>query len=98
VDHYIRANLNLSPDEKFYRGQGCEACNQMGYRGRATVCELLAVTPEIAQLINDGAPTQKLQEVAVAQGMTRLGDNAIALARAHKTSIEEIITVQLEHG
>ena len=98
VDHYIRANLNLSPDEKFYRGQGCEACNQMGYRGRATVCELLAVTPEIAQLINDGAPTQKLQEVAVAQGMTRLGDNAIALARAYKTSIEEIIAVQLEHG
>ena len=98
VDGIIRKRFNLSPDEKFYRGAGCESCNQMGYRGRATVCELLAVTPEIAQLINDGAPMQKLQEVAIAQGMTRLGDNALALAREQKTSIEEIMAVQLEGG
>jgi type IV pilus assembly protein PilB len=98
VSDVIRRSLNLTPDEKFYRGKGCEACNQMGYRGRMTVCELLAITPEIAQLINDGAPMQKLQEMAVAQGMTPLGDNAIALARQGKTSIEEILGVQLENG
>lgn len=98
VDDILRQRLNLLPDEMFYRGVGCEACNQMGYRGRATVCELLAVTPEIAQLINDRAPTQKLQEVAMAQGMTRLGDNALALARDGKTSIDEIVTVYLEGG
>jgi type IV pilus assembly protein PilB len=97
VDAFLRKQLNLTPKEKFYRGQGCEACNQMGYRGRATVCEILAVTPEVAQLINDGAPTQKIQEMAVAQGMTRLGDNAIAMAREGKTSIQEITAVQLEN-
>jgi type IV pilus assembly protein PilB len=98
VDDIIRHRLKLSPHEKFYRGVGCESCNQMGYRGRTTVCELLEVTPEIAQLINDGAPMQELQEVAMAQGMIRLGDNAMALAREGKTSIEEIMTVQLEGG
>ena len=46
VDDLARRSLNLAPNEKFYRGKGCEACNQMGYRGRVTVCELLAVTPE----------------------------------------------------
>ena len=97
VDAFMRKSFDLSPDEKFYRGKGCDSCNQMGYRGRATVCELLAVTPEIAQLINDGAPMQKIQEMAVSQGMTRLGDNAIALAREGKTSIEEIMAVQLEN-
>jgi type IV pilus assembly protein PilB len=96
VDAYVRKSLNLLPDEKFYRGKGCEFCNHMGYRGRVTVCELLAVTPEIAQLINDEAPMQKIQAVAMAQGMTRLGDNAIALAREGKTSIQEILSVQLE--
>jgi len=98
VEEAHRQRFNLSPHEKFYRGAGCESCNQMGYRGRATVCELLVVTLEIAQLINEGAPMQKLQEVAMAQGMTRLGDNALALARAGKTSIEEIMAVQLEGG
>ena len=96
VDSAIRARLDLSPTEKFFRGVGCEACNQMGYRGRATVCELLEVTPEIAQLINDGAPKQKLYEMAVSQGMTPLGVNALAMAREGKTSIEEIMSVQLE--
>ncbi len=98
VEEVHRQRFNLLPHEKFYRGAGCESCNQMGYRGRATVCELLVVTLEIAQLINDGAPMQKLQEVAMAQGMTRLGDNALALARAGKTSVEEILAVQLEGG
>jgi type IV pilus assembly protein PilB len=96
VDVYVRKSLNLLPNEKFYRGKGCELCNHMGYRGRVTVCEMLAVTPEIAQLINDEAPMQKIQAVAMAQGMTRLGDNAIALAREGKTSIQEILSVQLE--
>ena len=98
VDDFARRSLNLAPNEKFYRGKGCEACNQMGYRGRVTVCELLAVTPEIAQLINDGAPMQKIQDMAIAQGMTRLGDNAVALARERKTSIEEVLSVQLENS
>lgn len=96
IESYIRHALKLHPDEKFYRGKGCEACNQSGYRGRITVCELLAVTPEIAQLINDLAPTQRIHEAALAAGMTPLGENALALARTGKTSIEEVFGVQLE--
>ena len=96
VEPYIRQALTLQPGEKFYRGKGCEACNQSGYRGRMTVCELLAVTPDIAQLINAGAPTQHIHQAAVAAGMTPLGENALALARTGKTSIEEVFGVQLE--
>ena len=91
VDPLVRQRLGLGKNEKFYHGKGCDSCNQMGYRGRVTVCEILAVTPEVAQLINDGAPSQKIQEAASAQGMTRLGDNAVALARQGKTSIAQVI-------
>ena len=96
VEPYIRKSLDLKPDEVFYRGKGCDACNQTGYRGRMTVCELLVVTPEISQLINDGGSTQQIQQAAVASGMAKLGDNALALARTGKTSIEEIFAVQLD--
>lgn len=96
VEPYIRQSLNLQPEEVFYRGTGCDACNQTGYRGRMTVCELLVVTPEIAQLINDGGSTQQIQHAAVASGMSKLGDNALTLARTGKTSIEEVFAVQLE--
>lgn len=96
IEPYIRQALKLRPEDKFYRGKGCEACNQSGYRGRMTVCELLSVTPEIAQLINDHAPTQRIHEAAIASGMMPLGENALALARTGKTSIEEVFGVQLE--
>jgi len=96
VEPYIRHSLNLQPDEVFYRGTGCDACNQTGYRGRMTVCELLVVTPEIAQLINEGGTTQQIQQAAMASGMSKLGDNALTLARTGKTSLEEVFAVQLE--
>ncbi len=96
VDDFVREGLKLAADEKFYRGKGCDDCNHSGYRGRRTVCELLAVGPRIAQLINDGATTQSIQETAVAEGMSRLGDNALVLARQGVTSVEEVFAVQLE--
>src|ERR1700733_12692130 len=35
----------------FYRGQGCEECRGTGYRGRVGIFELLAITPDLQELI-----------------------------------------------
>jgi type IV pilus assembly protein PilB len=60
------------------------------------VCELLEITPEIASHINAGATSQRLKAVALQQGMKTLTQNAIALARQKKTSIEEVFAVRLD--
>lgn len=96
VDAEVAAILQLDPNETFYMGRGCEACNNSGYRGRLTVCEMLEVTPEIAQLINSRASSQAIKSAAVQQGMKTLTQNAIALAREGKTSIEEAFAVRLD--
>ena len=36
---------------QFYRGAGCDECRGTGYRGRIGIFELLAVTPEMRELI-----------------------------------------------
>ncbi|HEY0634905.1 MAG TPA: GspE/PulE family protein [Gammaproteobacteria bacterium] len=88
--------LQLDPQQPFYAAQGCEACNHSGYHGRIAVCELLEVTPAIAELINNKANSQAIKSLALAQGMMPLTQNALALARAGTTSIEEVLSVRLD--
>jgi len=96
ADDEVRSVLQVRADEVFHRGAGCTACNYSGYRGRVAVTELLPITPEIATLINSGATTQLIKQMATEQGMTTLTHNALALARAGKTSLEEVFAIRLE--
>jgi len=96
VDPEIATALQLEPGETFYKGRGCEACNNSGYRGRLGVCELLEITPKIAELINAKASSQTIKTTALQQGMKTLTQNAIELAREGKTSIEEVFAVRLD--
>ncbi len=89
-------SLRLQVGETFYRGTGCYQCNYTGYRGRDTVCELLRITPIIADKINSGSTYQEILDAATAEGMVRLTDNALALARTGKTSIEEVLSVRID--
>ena len=95
VTPYLRQRLSLGDNEVFYRGEGCYQCNYSGYKGRTTVCELLHVTPAVAERINAGASYQSILDAALSQGMLRLVDTALLLARQGKTSLEEVLSVRL---
>jgi len=96
IEPEVRRHLRLPQDEVFYKGKGCSSCNNTGYHGRAAVCELIEVTPELASLINTGPTSQEVKKLALQQGMKTLTQNAIALARKKKTSIEEVFAVRLD--
>jgi len=96
VDPVIERVLHLKPGEKFFRGEGCLACNYTGYQGRTTVAELLNVNPQVAELINAEATKQAIESAAVAGGMVRLTENALQLARQGRTSLEEVLAVRLD--
>ena len=96
IDPTVRQLMKLSPEEKFYHGQGCPACGHTGFKGRTTVCELMVVTPEIAALISESRPYKEICQMAMKQGMRRLGDNVIKLARMKRTSIDEAMTIRAE--
>ncbi len=78
-------------DNLFYYGEGCESCNQSGYRGRKGIYELLDISEPIRILINERAPHVVIRQKAVELGMTTLRQDGIRSVFDGQTTIEEII-------
>ena len=96
IEPEVRQILKLGEQEIFYKGSGCNSCNNTGYRDRTVVSELLEITPDLSNLISTGANTQQIKEFAQQQGMRTLTQNAIELARSGTTSIEEVFAVRID--
>lgn len=81
--------------ELIYRPKGCPKCNNIGYRGRACVAEVMAVDGQIRDLINQKASFQRIKEAAKANGMQTLYDSSIKKVEEGITSLEEAMSVTL---
>jgi len=94
-DADILADLELTTDEamakKFYRGKGCEKCNNTGYKGRLGLFELMIVNDEMRDLIMRNASTEVLREAARKAGMVTLREAGMDGIFAGHTTAEEVI-------
>ncbi|MTI62307.1 GspE/PulE family protein [Methylophaga sp.] len=96
VDPLIRHALNVSDDEPFYRGRGCEHCNHTGVAGRMAVYELLEVSDSLRKFIHVDITSGEIHEQAVKEGMVSLTDNAMTRARSREISLGEVYRVRLD--
>ena len=96
VDNYVRQTLGIDQKEIFYRGNGCSNCNNLGYRGRLATYEFLQMTSAIRHHVYKLANSDKIQALAVREGMLPLTRNALALARQCRTSLAEVYRIRLE--
>jgi hypothetical protein len=71
-------------------GQGCEKCDQTGFRGRCGIHEMMIVSREIRRLIQTGARAEVLQVAAMKEGMRTLRQDGIEKVLAGQTVIEEV--------
>ncbi|MDD3234011.1 MAG: ATPase, T2SS/T4P/T4SS family [Candidatus Omnitrophota bacterium] len=78
-----------------YRAKGCAKCNQIGYKGRLCISEILVVNEEIRELINQRASFQKIREAARANGMLTLYDSVMRKVEDGTTSLEEALSVTI---
>ena len=76
-----------------YRGRGCKACNNTGYRGRVGVVEILIVNEDIKELILKRSDSNHIKKTAIAAGMQTLRDNGLAKVAAGITTIEEVMRI-----
>ncbi|HEY9616523.1 MAG TPA: GspE/PulE family protein [Microcoleaceae cyanobacterium] len=72
------------------KNQLCQKCNGSGYKGRSGVYEVMRVTERLQTLINQGAPTESIKEVAVEEGMKTLLAYSLDLVRQGATTLEEV--------
>lgn len=68
----------------------CPKCGGIGYKGRVGVYELMKNSEQIQALINQGASTDRIKEVAVEEGMVTLLAYSINLVLEGHTTLEEV--------
>ena len=75
---------------KIYSAVGCEECNSSGYRDRIGLFEAFVVSKNIEQLILTSPPISVVQEIAVAEGMITMLQDAYLKLLDGIVSPEEI--------
>lgn len=68
----------------------CPDCGGSGYKGRCGVYEVMRITEPLQTLITEGAPTERIKEVAVEEGMVTLLSYSLNLVREGATTLEEV--------
>lgn len=96
VDERVRKFLDVPHEEKFFRGRGCEHCDQTGFKGRMAVYELLVLTPQMRDLIGENTPVEMIRRQAIHDGMRPLTEGALVLARKQRISLAEVYRVRLQ--
>ncbi len=101
-DPHIMRLIGLDPatlgDRKIYRGRGCKACHNTGYRGRIGIFELMEMNSELRELAFNQAQTNKIRQAARASGMKTLLDDGKEKILQGITTPEEVARVTQAEG
>ncbi|MCK5173175.1 MAG: type II/IV secretion system protein [Planctomycetes bacterium] len=76
-----------------YKGSGCDACRQTGYRGRRGLYEILNVVPEVRALVVDSASDDQVKACAIAHQMKTLKMQGVEQVLEGNTTAEELFRV-----
>jgi type IV pilus assembly protein PilB len=88
------------PQEKvtLWRGRGCDACRQTGYKSRIGIYEMMLVNEEVAELIVRRAPLADVREAARANGMKTLKEDGLEKVLQGVTTVDEVRRVVFTAG
>ena len=81
------------PSVKCFKGNGCDACDGSGYKGRQGIYEFLEITNKVGQGIIAELKEYELLEVAKKEGFVPMEDSARDLVKAGILSYEEFLRV-----
>jgi type IV pilus assembly protein PilB len=91
----VLQDLELTPGDiagkSFYRGKGCDACNNTGYKGRVGLFELMVMNDDMRDMVMKNASRDELRDAARSFGMVTLRDAGMAAAMEGRTTLEEVI-------
>jgi type IV pilus assembly protein PilB len=98
----ILEDLNLTSEmvkgKRFYRGAGCEICNNTGYKGRVGLFELMMMSNELRDMIMANGQTDELRDAARKQGMVTLRDAGIKACFEGVTTPDEVVRETIVEG
>lgn len=87
----LEITSEMARGKRFYRGAGCEICNNTGYKGRVGLFELMVMSNELRDAVMANAQVDELREMARKQGMVSLRDAGIKACFEGTTTPDEVV-------
>ncbi|MGH7361579.1 MAG: type II secretion system protein GspE, partial [Candidatus Methylomirabilales bacterium] len=78
---------------KTFKGKGCMACSETGYKGRVALYEVMLITEQVKDAILQGGSAAELRELARGNGMRTLREAGLQKIREGITTIQEVMRV-----
>jgi len=90
------AVLDVDPEEaehadKVLQAVGCGKCQNLGYRGRVGIFEIMVVTDALHSLIIKNASAPEIRKEALDEGMTTLQNNGWQQIKMGRTTFDEVM-------
>ncbi len=82
--------LNADNEIQFFKGKGCLACRNTGFKGRIGIYELLLMDAQISELVLNQEPGYKIRKQARANGMSTLLEDGLLKINRGDTTISEV--------
>ena len=93
---YLGLDAKARLKQKIFEPVGCQRCNGTGYYGRIGVYEIMEITPNLRSMIAGRAPTARLRDAAIDEGMLTLKQSARKLVLDGTTALQEMLSVSVE--
>ncbi len=94
--YWERLGVTYTEDFTLYRGKGCDACNNSGFKGRVALHELLVGSEDLKNLIQGKARTAEILSVAMRDGMVTLLQNGIEKVLRGTTTYRQVRAVAIK--
>lgn len=97
VDPAVLVANHIAPDffgeVPIFRPVGCPKCNNIGFRGRGALMEVLPMSDALRDGVMHGATTGALREIGIREGMITLKEAGLRKVRDGITSIPAVLEV-----
>lgn len=89
----LRKTAGLKEGEPLYKSRGCDACNNLGFKGRKCIAEFLYVDDAIRRLIISHKDSNEVMKEAVKRGTKTLWEDGLEAVRKGETTLDELLRV-----
>ncbi|OIP80467.1 type II secretion system protein GspE [Candidatus Peregrinibacteria bacterium CG22_combo_CG10-13_8_21_14_all_44_10] len=95
LDAMVEEIKQINKGEVFtlYKGDGCEHCNNTGFKGRTCVAEVMDISDEIKKNISPNTTLEEMENLATKSGMQKMFIDGIEKVLAGETTLEEVLRV-----
>lgn len=95
VNRELLSELGLTDKDtagkKFFRGRGCDNCNNTGYKGRVGLFELMVMNDDLRDAVMRNVTTDELRDKAASFGMITLRSYGINFVYEGITTVDEVL-------